>query len=148
MKERRPKWISFLDPFNERALIEQMAKKKIEALSVEMLPRSTRAQKMDALSSQHSLAGYYMVVHAADLLGKALPMMTTPSGTIQPARVLVIGAGVAGLQAIATARRLGARVEAFDTRPVVAEQVRSLGHVLLKSISVKPGKPIKATPKN
>lgn len=119
--------VSFLDPFNEPALIEALARQGVRAMSMEMIPRSTVAQKMDALSSQHSLAGYYMVLLAAERLGKALPMMMTPAGTIQPARVFVIGAGVAGLQAIATAKRLGARVEAFDTRPVVAEQVASLG---------------------
>jgi NAD(P) transhydrogenase subunit alpha len=119
--------VSFLDPFNDPALIEALARQGIRAMSMEMIPRSTVAQKMDALSSQHSLAGYYMVILAAERLGKALPMMMTPAGTIQPARVFVIGAGVAGLQAIATAKRLGARVEAFDTRPVVAEQVASLG---------------------
>jgi len=124
--------VSFLDPFNERALIEAMATQGLRTISMEMMPRSTVAQKMDALSSQHSLAGYYMVILAAERLGKALPMMMTPAGTIQPARVFVIGAGVAGLQAIATAKRLGARVEAFDTRPVVAEQVESLGARFLK----------------
>jgi len=97
------------------------------ALSVELIPRSTIAQKMDALSSQANLAGYVAVILAAERLPKILPMMMTPAGTIAPARVLVIGAGVAGLQAIATARRLGARVEAYDTRPVVKEQVQSLG---------------------
>jgi len=99
---------------------------------MEMIPRTTRAQKMDALSSQASLAGYVAVVHAADRLRKILPMMMTPAGTISPSRVFVIGAGVAGLQAIATAKRLGARVDAFDTRPVVEEQVRSLGAKFLK----------------
>jgi H+-translocating NAD(P) transhydrogenase subunit alpha len=92
-----------------------------------MIPRSTRAQKMDALSSQANLAGYVTVIQAAFHSPKIFPMMMTPAGTIAPARVFVIGAGVAGLQAIATAKRLGARVEAFDTRPVVAEQVQSLG---------------------
>ncbi|MFQ5507074.1 MAG: Re/Si-specific NAD(P)(+) transhydrogenase subunit alpha [Planctomycetota bacterium] len=119
--------ISYLDPFNEQDLVESLRNAGISAISMEMVPRTTRAQKMDALSSQHSLAGYYMVVLAAERIDKVLPMMTTPSGTIQPARVFVIGAGVAGLQAIATAKRLGARVEAFDTRPVVKEQVESLG---------------------
>ena len=94
---------------------------------MEMIPRSTRAQKMDALSSQANLAGYVTVIQAAYHCPKIFPMMMTPSGTIAPSRVFVIGAGVAGLQAIATAKRLGARVEAFDTRPVVAEQVQSLG---------------------
>ena len=119
--------ISFLDPFNEKPLIEKLAALGVTAVSMEMIPRTTRAQKMDALSSQASLAGYVTVVLAASHTPKVFPMMMTPAGTIAPARVFVIGAGVAGLQAIATAKRLGARVEAFDTRPVVAEQVQSLG---------------------
>ncbi|MGD8831840.1 MAG: Re/Si-specific NAD(P)(+) transhydrogenase subunit alpha [Pseudomonadales bacterium] len=119
--------VSFLDPFNERALVDTLASNGITAISMEMIPRSTLAQKMDALSSQANLAGYVTVIQAAFHCPKILPMMMTPAGTIAPARVFVIGAGVAGLQAIATAKRLGARVEAFDTRPVVAEQVRSLG---------------------
>ena len=119
--------ISFLDPFNEKALVDSLAAKGITAISMEMIPRTTLAQKMDALSSQANLAGYVTVILAALHCPKILPMMMTPAGTIAPARVFVIGAGVAGLQAIATAKRLGARVEAFDTRPVVAEQVQSLG---------------------
>ena len=119
--------VSFLDPFNERALVASLASKGITGISMEMVPRTTRAQKMDALSSQANLSGYVTVILAATYSPKMLPMMMTPAGTIQPARVFVIGAGVAGLQAIATAKRLGARVEAFDTRPVVAEQVQSLG---------------------
>ena len=119
--------VSFLDPYNEKALIEALAAKGVTSISMEMIPRSTRAQKMDALSSQANLAGYVTVVQAAFHSPKIMPMMMTPAGTISPARVFVIGAGVAGLQAIATAKRLGARVEAFDTRPVVAEQVQSLG---------------------
>ena len=119
--------ISFLDPFRERELIGRLAGRGITAVSMEMIPRSTRAQKMDALSSQASLAGYVTVIQASFHSPRIFPMMMTPAGTIPPARVFVIGAGVAGLQAIATAKRLGARVEAFDTRPVVAEQVRSLG---------------------
>ena len=119
--------ISFLDPYNEKQLVESMATAGLTAISMEMVPRSTRAQKMDALSSQANLAGYVTVIQAASYSPKILPMMMTPAGTIAPARVFVIGAGVAGLQAIATAKRLGAKVEAFDTRPVVAEQVRSLG---------------------
>ncbi|MGD2169025.1 MAG: NAD(P) transhydrogenase subunit alpha, partial [Chlamydiota bacterium] len=98
----------------------------------EMIPRTTLAQKMDALSSQANLAGYVAVIEAAAHLKKVFPMMTTPSGTISPVRVFVIGAGVAGLQAIATAKRLGARVEAFDTRTVVEEQVKSLGAKFVK----------------
>ena len=119
--------ISFLDPYNEKDLVEAMATAGLTSISMEMVPRSTRAQKMDALSSQANLAGYVTVIQAASYSPKILPMMMTPAGTIAPARVFVIGAGVAGLQAIATAKRLGAKVEAFDTRPVVAEQVRSLG---------------------
>ena len=119
--------VSYLDPYNERELVDTLAKHGISAISMEMIPRTTRAQKMDALSSQANLAGYVMVLLAAERLDRILPMMMTPAGTLSPARVFVIGAGVAGLQAIATAKRLGARVEAFDTRPVVAEQVQSLG---------------------
>ncbi len=119
--------ISFLDPFNEHELVDAFAAAEITAISMEMIPRTTRAQKMDALSSQASLAGYAMVLLAAERLDKILPMMMTPAGTISPSRVFIIGAGVAGLQAIATAKRLGARVDAFDTRPVVKEQVESLG---------------------
>jgi H+-translocating NAD(P) transhydrogenase subunit alpha len=119
--------ISFLDPFNEKALVQSLASNQISAFSMEMIPRTTRAQKMDALSSQANLAGYVAVILAADRLPKIFPMLMTPAGTIAPARVFIIGAGVAGLQAIATARRLGARVEAFDTRAVVKEQVQSLG---------------------
>lgn len=119
--------IGFLDPFNETALVQSMAEQGVTAISMQMIPRTSRAQKMDALSSQASLAGYAAVIRASELSPKIFPMMMTPAGTIAPARVFVIGAGVAGLQAIATAKRLGARVEAFDTRPVVAEEVRSLG---------------------
>lgn len=119
--------LGFLDPFNRRDLIGQLAAAGVNAISLELVPRTSRFQKLDALSSQHSISGYYMGLLAAERLGKVLPMMGTPSGTIHPARVLVIGAGVAGLQAIATSKRLGARVEAFDTRPVVREQVESLG---------------------
>lgn len=119
--------VSFLDPFNEKDLVDQLAQNQISAVSMEMIPRTTRAQKMDALSSQANLAGYVMVILAAERLPKIFPMLMTPAGTISPARVFIIGAGVAGLQAIATAKRLGARVEAFDTRAVVKEQVQSLG---------------------
>jgi NAD(P) transhydrogenase subunit alpha len=124
--------LSFLDPFNEKPLIDALAARKIDAISLEMIPRSTLAQKMDALSSQANLAGYAAVILASDRMRKILPMMMTPSGTISPARFFIIGVGVAGLQAIATAKRLGARVEAFDTRPVVEEQVKSLGAKFVK----------------
>ena len=119
--------ISYLDPYNEPELLSSMAERGVSAISMEMIPRTTRAQKMDALSSQANLAGYVMVMLAAQKIDRIVPMMMTPAGTLSPARVFVIGAGVAGLQAIATAKRLGGRVEAFDTRPVVAEQVQSLG---------------------
>jgi NAD(P) transhydrogenase subunit alpha len=124
--------IGFLDPFDEPELLARLAAAKVAAVSLEMIPRTTLAQKMDALSSQASLAGYAAVLQASARLRRALPMMMTPAGTILPARVFIIGAGVAGLQAIATARRLGARVEAFDTRPVVEEQVKSLGAKFVK----------------
>ena len=124
--------ISYLDPFNEKELLRRFAERKLQAVSLEMIPRTTLAQKMDVQSSQTSLAGYVAVLNAAARLPKVLPMMVTPSGTINPARVFVIGVGVAGLQAIATAKRLGARVDAFDTRPVVEEQVKSLGANFVK----------------
>jgi NAD(P) transhydrogenase subunit alpha len=124
--------IGLLDPFNQRPLLEKAAAASVSSLAMEMIPRTTLAQKMDALSSQANLAGYAAVIVAADMIAKIFPMMSTPSGTIAPARVFVIGAGVAGLQAIATAKRLGAIVEAFDTRPVVEEQVRSLGGRFVK----------------
>ena len=124
--------ISFLDPFQASGLIELLRSRGISAISMELIPRTTLAQKMDALSSQASLAGYVAVILAAEALDKIFPMMTTPAGTILPARVFVLGAGVAGLQAIATAKRLGARVEAYDTRPAVEEQVKSLGARFVK----------------
>tara|TARA_Y100001960_G_scaffold331717_1_gene429631 strand:+ start:19 stop:1146 length:1128 start_codon:yes stop_codon:yes gene_type:complete len=119
--------ISFLDPFNEMELVKEFASSNISAISMELIPRITRAQKMDALSSQANLGGYAAVIEASSILSKSFPMMMTAAGTISPSKVFVIGVGVAGLQAIATAKRLGARVEAFDTRPVVEEQVKSLG---------------------
>ena len=124
--------ISFLDPFNEKVLVKKIKEKNISAISMELVPRITRAQKMDALSSQANLAGYSSVIIASQELQKALPMMMTAAGTISPSKVFVIGVGVAGLQAIATAKRLGAKVEAFDTRPVVEEQVKSLGARFVK----------------
>ena len=119
--------IGFLNPLGNPSLAEQLAQRKVSALSVEMIPRTTRAQSMDALSSQASIAGYKSVLIAAEALPKYFPMLTTAAGTIAPAKVFVMGAGVAGLQAIATARRLGAMVEAFDIRPAVKEEVQSLG---------------------
>lgn len=124
--------VSFMDPFNDHALVDAMAAQGVSAIAMEMIPRTTLAQKMDALSSQANLAGYVAVTIAAARLPMAFPMMMTPAGTIKPARVFIIGCGVAGLQAIATAKRLGARVEAFDTRPVVEEQVQSLGAKFVK----------------
>ncbi|MEL6320820.1 MAG: Re/Si-specific NAD(P)(+) transhydrogenase subunit alpha [Cyanobacteria bacterium J06626_14] len=119
--------ISFLNPLGQPELIQHLAERKITAFSMEMIPRTTRAQSMDALSSQASLAGYRATLIAAAALPKFFPMLTTAAGTIRPAKVFIMGAGVAGLQAIATARRLGAVVEAFDIRPAVKEEVQSLG---------------------
>ena len=119
--------ICLLDPFHSPELIRVLAARGVSSLSLELIPRTTRAQKMDVLSSQASLAGYAGVIIAAEQSVKILPMMMTPAGTLMPSRVFVIGAGVAGLQAIATAKRLGAKVDAYDTRPAVEEQVRSLG---------------------
>jgi len=124
--------ISSFDVFNEMDAVKEFAEAGIRVISLEMMPRSTLAQKMDIQSSQASLAGYYAVILAASRLPKIFPMMMTPAGTISPARVFIIGVGVAGLQAIATAKRLGARVEAFDTRPVVEEEVKSLGAKFVK----------------
>jgi len=124
--------VSYLDPFNEVPLVDALVAAGISGISLEMIPRTTLAQKMDVLSSQANLAGYVSVLLGTSHLDKILPMMTTPAGTIKPAKVFIIGVGVAGLQAIATARRLGARVEAFDTRPVVEEQVKSLGAKFVK----------------
>ena len=124
--------ISFLDPFNNHDVIKKFIKKKISGISLEMIPRTTIAQKMDVLSSQANLAGYVAVVLSAERLKKIFPMMMTAAGTISPVRVFVIGAGVAGLQAIATAKRLGARVDAFDVRPEAQEQIISLGARPLK----------------
>lgn len=120
-------YVGMLDPFNEKTLVKTLADQGVSTICMEMVPRSTRAQKMDVLSSQASLAGYVAVLIAAERLDQILPMMMTPAGTLKPSRVFIIGAGVAGLQAIATAKRLGSRVEAFDTRPVVREEVQSLG---------------------
>ncbi|QFZ12568.1 Re/Si-specific NAD(P)(+) transhydrogenase subunit alpha [Anabaena sp. YBS01] len=119
--------ISFLNPLGNPVVAQQLVNRKVTALSMELIPRTTRAQSMDALSSQASLAGYKAVLIAAAALPKYFPMLTTAAGTIAPAKVFIMGAGVAGLQAIATARRLGAVVEAFDIRPAVKEEVQSLG---------------------
>lgn len=123
---------SLLDPFNEKELIQKFAERGVSAISMEFIPRTTRAQKMDVLSSQANLGGYEAVIVAAEQSNKIFPMMTTAAGTILPSKVFIIGVGVAGLQAIATAKRLGAKVTAYDTRPVVEEQVKSLGAQFLK----------------
>lgn len=128
--------VSHLDPFNNLDVVTELAAAKVSAISLEMIPRTTIAQTMDVLSSQASLAGYAAVIMAAHRLQKIFPMMMTPAGTISPARVFIIGAGVAGLQAIATAKRLGARVDAFDVRPEAKEQIMSLG---AKPLSVDLG---------
>ncbi|MCE0496622.1 MAG: Re/Si-specific NAD(P)(+) transhydrogenase subunit alpha [Methylacidiphilales bacterium] len=124
--------ISYLDPFNQPDLLQKLAESGVSAICMEMIPRSTICQGMDALSSQANLGGYAAVILAASHSNKIFPMMTTAAGTILPAKVFIIGVGVAGLQAIATAKRLGAKVTAYDTRPVVEEQVKSLGAQFLK----------------
>ncbi len=125
--------VSFLNPLTNPDLVRALAASKITGIAMEMIPRITRAQSMDALSSQATVAGYKAVLIAADHLPKFLPMFTTAAGTIRPAKALILGAGVAGLQAIATARRLGAVVLAFDVRPAVKEQVESLGASFLEA---------------
>ncbi len=124
--------ISFLQPATQGDTVRALAKRGVTAFSLELVPRISRAQSMDALSSQASAAGYKAVLIAAGRLGKFFPMMMTAAGTIPPARVLVMGAGVAGLQAIATARRLGAVVSAYDVRPAVKEEVQSLGATFIE----------------
>src|SRR6202795_2495693 len=119
--------IGFLRPLGSLETIQEIASKGVSAFSIELMPRTTRAQSMDALSSMATISGYKAVLIAADALPKLFPMMTTAAGTITPPRVFIIGCGVAGLQAIATARRLGAVVSAYDLRPAVKEQVHSLG---------------------
>jgi NAD(P) transhydrogenase subunit alpha len=119
--------IGFLRPLGSLDTMQEIASKGVTAFSIELMPRTTRAQSMDALSSMATISGYKAVLIAADTLPRLFPMMTTAAGTITPARVFIIGCGVAGLQAIATARRLGAVVSAYDLRPAVKEQVQSLG---------------------
>ena len=124
--------ISFLQPATQGDIVKALAKRGVTAFSLELLPRISRAQSMDALSSQASAAGYKAVLMAGERLSKFFPMMMTAAGTVAPARVLVMGAGVAGLQAIATARRLGAVVSAYDVRPAVKEEVQSLGATFIE----------------
>jgi NAD(P) transhydrogenase subunit alpha len=119
--------VGFFDPFGAPRLVDELSRRRVTSFSMQLIPRITRAQSMDALSSMATVAGYKSVLVAADALPKMMPMLMTAAGTIPPARVFVVGAGVAGLMAIATARRLGARVEAYDVRPAVKEQVQSLG---------------------
>lgn len=119
--------LTFFSPLVNHDLVDQLAEKRITSFSMDAIPRTTRAQSMDALSSMSTVAGYKAVLLAADNMGKFFPLLMTAAGTVPPVRVFVLGAGVAGLMAIATARRLGAVVEAYDVRPVVKEQVESLG---------------------
>jgi NAD(P) transhydrogenase subunit alpha len=119
--------IAFLQPFASPDVVRKLAQQRVSALAMELVPRITRAQRMDALSTMSTISGYKAVLLAATTVGRFFPMLTTAVGTVPPAKVIVIGAGVAGLQAIATAKRLGAVVTAFDTRPVAAEQVKSVG---------------------
>ncbi len=119
--------ISLLSPFTSHELVKNLANNNVSSFCLELIPRSTYAQSMDVLSSQATVSGYRAVLNAATHMGKFFPMLMTPAGTIKPATILIIGAGVAGLQAIATASRLGAKVEAFDVRPAAREQVESLG---------------------
>jgi NAD(P) transhydrogenase subunit alpha len=130
--------IGLCDPFSSTAALEELADRGLVVFALELLPRITRTQAMDVLSSQATLAGYKAVLLAATILRKMFPLLTTAAGTIPPARVLVIGAGVAGLQAIATARRLGAVVEAYDVRPAVKEEVESVGARFLE-LPLQPG---------
>ena len=124
--------VALLQPLVDPEIVQTLAGRGVTAFSMDVIPRVTRAQPMDALSSQSTVSGYKAAILAAEHLGKFFPMLTTAAGTIPPAKVLVLGAGVAGLQAIATARRLGAVVSAFDVRPVVKEQVESLGASFLE----------------
>jgi len=124
--------VGLLSPLGDAPSVERYAKRKLTALSMDTIPRTTKAQAMDALSSQANIAGYKAVILAADTLAKYFPMLTTAAGTVKPAQVLVLGAGVAGLQAIATARRLGAVVIGYDVRAAVKEQVQSLGAKFLE----------------
>ena len=119
--------VAMIDPYDDRATLEALAESGANVFSMELMPRTTRAQSMDVLSSQANLAGYKAVVDAAAMFGQALPMMMTPAGTVPAAKAFIMGVGVAGLQAIATARRMGAQVTATDVRPATKEQVQSLG---------------------
>jgi NAD(P) transhydrogenase subunit alpha len=124
--------LGLLNPYDQKPLLKELASKKLSAFALELLPRITRAQAMDVLSSQSNLAGYRAVIEAANTFGRAFPMMMTAAGTVAPARILVLGAGVAGLQAVATAKRMGAVVSAFDVRTATKEQVESLGGTFIE----------------
>jgi len=142
---------AFLTPTQNRQIVEKLVERKLTGFAMELIPRLSRAQSMDALTSLGTVMGYRAAIIASNLLGKFCPLLMTPGGTIQPANVLVIGAGVAGLQAIATCKRLGAKVEAFDTRPAVKEQVESLGARFIemelpKDIETKYGYAKEASP--
>jgi len=130
--KRGTAYVGFLSPLANAQVIHTFVKNKVTSFSMEYVPRITRAQSMDALSSMATIAGYKAVLIAADRLGKIFPLLMTAAGTVPPSSVLILGAGVAGLQAIATAKRLGAKVEAFDPRPAVKEQVKSLGAAFLE----------------
>ena len=125
--------VCHLNPLSPSAEVAALAKRNVTSYAVELVPRITRAQKMDVLSSQATVAGYKAVLQGADAVTRFLPMLTTAAGTVRPAKAMILGAGVAGLQAIATARRLGAVVSAFDIRPAVKEQVQSLGAKFLEA---------------
>jgi NAD(P) transhydrogenase subunit alpha len=128
--------VSLLDPSRSPAILERLATRRVSALALELVPRITRAQSMDVLSSQATVAGYMAVIRGAAVLPRLMPMLTTAAGSLTPAKAFVIGAGVAGLQAIATARRLGAQVSGFDVRPAAAEQVKSLGATFVAAETV------------
>ena len=131
--------VGFLEPYDDDGTLARLAEAGVDGLSVEQIPRISRSQSMDALSSQANISGYRAVIEASAHYARFFPMMMTAAGSARPARVIVLGAGVAGLQAIATARRLGAEVEGFDVRPEVKEQIESLGAKQLTSISGKAG---------
>lgn len=132
-------YVGFLQPHNNLAIVQCLRDRRMTSFAMELVPRISRAQSMDALSSQAAVAGYKAVLIAANALNKFLPMLTTAAGTIRPAQVLVIGVGVAGLQAIATAKRLGAQVEAYDVRSATREQVKSLGAKFVETGVVAEG---------
>ena len=140
--------VCHLDPLGPTEVIEALAERGVTAFAVELIPRITRAQKMDVLSSQATVAGYKAVLSGAGAMTRFLPMLTTAAGTVRPAKAMILGAGVAGLQAIATARRLGAVVSAFDIRPAVKEQVQSLAPPSSRPRSTRAPRTRAATPRS